>query len=116
MSNFSTVSANHLRYTGTIGVWSTPTCLEASSLMVSSMNLSSLACSDMWGLPCGEWEETHPLPAWRSKWDTLQDLRDKAVREKSRVVTSFSHEPSQVSGLCGPFQREVQPFQDTKIE
>ena len=61
------------------------------------MNDSYEACSDMWNYACDGWVAKNRLPESRSKWSTLIAMDHKAMTEKSRLISMFSHEPSQVT-------------------
>lgn len=89
----------HLRYSGSIGVCSTPDCLESSANIIGAMNDSFEACSDMWSFACEGWVAKNRLPESRSKWSTLIAMEHKARTEKSRLISMFSHEPSQYDSI-----------------
>jgi len=99
----------HLRYSGSIGVCSTPACLESSSNIIGAMNDSYEACSDMWNYACDGWVAKNRLPESRSKWSTLIAMDHKAMTEKSRLISMFSHEPSQYDSI----EWKVQHFYDS---
>ena len=61
------LSATHLRYSGSIGVCSTPACLESSANIIGAMHDSFEACSDMWSFACEGWVAKNRLPESRSK-------------------------------------------------
>ena len=108
------VSVTYLRHTGPVSVCSTPSCLESSAHIIGAMNTSHDPCSDMWSYACGGWTEKHSIPQsrwvnihcftfskyviinFRSKWSLSMEIEQRVRTEKSRLISMFSHEPSQV--------------------
>ena len=88
---------SHLRYSGSISVCDSPACLTASLHLVAATNTTAPACSDLWLHSCGGWLAANPVPRSRSKWSVVLQLQAAATRQQARLVSQFSHEPSQVS-------------------
>jgi len=89
----------YLRHTGPVSVCSTPSCLESSSHIIGAMNTSHNPCSDMWSYACGGWLEKHSIPHSRSKWSLSLEIQQSVITEKSRLISMFSHEPSQYDSI-----------------
>ncbi len=51
----------------------------------------------MYEYACGGWEASARMPESRSSWGTLIQMAARAVREQTRIVAMFSHQPSQVA-------------------
>jgi len=100
---------SHLRYTGSIALCSTPACLEASSSIVSAYNNSLEPCTNMWEFSCGSWVSRNGIPETRSRWDRIEQTKYRTRQTKSRLISMFSHEPSQINSI----EWKVQNFYDS---
>jgi predicted metalloendopeptidase len=48
---------------------------------------------------CGGWLSTHGLPPSKSRWSTVESAEYSLRMEKSRLITTTSHEPSQFNSI-----------------
>lgn len=85
----------YLRHTGSVSVCRSPACLAASSNMIGARNISFSPCDHMWDYACAGWISTNQIPESRSKWSLLLEMAQRAQTEQSRLISMFSHEPSQ---------------------
>ena len=90
-------AVTYLRHTGSVSVCRTAACLAASSDMIGARNVSFSPCDHMWSHACGGWISTHQIPESRSKWSLLLEMSHRVQTEQSRLISMFSHEPSQVT-------------------
>ena len=90
------MSVTYLRHTGSVSVCRSPACLAASSQVVAARNTSFSPCDHMWSYSCGGWLAHNPVPQARSKWSVLGSMSQRVQTEQSRLISMFSHEPSQV--------------------
>ncbi len=95
----SLISVSRLQHGGPLHFCTTPPCLEAAADLLSKQNASYDACTDFWDHACGGWLSRNPIPPTASSWSTLEALRTKLITEKSRLITTSAHEPSQFNSV-----------------
>ncbi len=94
---FFTVS--RLQHGGPLHFCTTPPCLEAAADLLSKQNASHNPCVDFWDYSCGGWLSRNPIPPTRTSWSTVEALRTELITEKSRLITTSAHEPSQFNSV-----------------
>ncbi|QQP56615.1 Uncharacterized protein FKW44_001333, partial [Caligus rogercresseyi] len=84
---------------GPLTYCTTPLCLSAASSILASQNASYSPCSEFWQYACSSWLASHAIPASKSTWSVLEAARARSREDKSRLITTSSHEPSQFNSL-----------------
>ncbi|CAB4070053.1 ECE [Lepeophtheirus salmonis] len=90
---------SRLRHSGPLSYCTTPSCLQAAASILASQNASYSPCSEFWQYACGSWLSTHSIPASKSYWSVLEEAKAGSREDKSRLITTSSHEPSQFNSL-----------------